>query len=340
MKQKRIPGRCGLLAISLLAMTLLGASTWRVATAAEAAPPLRLHGFLESLEIAPVLLAVERHYPERGSAPVLRRGGIANLVGGVTTNYGDAGIADVATNAETQLLRNSVAHPELRVVMTVTEGHYRIVARRSSGIARLADLKGKRVGTMPNTSAAYFLERMLGSVRLAPADVVVVGNIDLPQLSAALADGSIDALAMWSPEPEEAELALGGNAISFSGEGVYREIFNLNTNVQTLSDPVRRAAVKQLMKAILSAREEIARDPRSAQQLVIGRMSDYPPAAVTASWAHHRYAAGKVPDLLDVMVEEEQWLARVDKRQPRDRAALARLIDYSLLDEITSEGAK
>ena len=191
------------------------------ALAQEKAPVLRLHGFLESLEIAPVLLAADRHYPAGIS---LKRGGIQNLYGVVSPAYGDAGTADVATNAETQLLRYSVAHPELRAIMTVTEGRYRIVARRSAGIVQLRDLRGKRVGTLPNTSAAYFLERMLGSAGLAPSDVVTVGNIDLPELSAALVDGRIDALAMWSPESEEAEMALGKDAVGFDGAGIYREI--------------------------------------------------------------------------------------------------------------------
>jgi NitT/TauT family transport system substrate-binding protein len=304
------------------------------------APALQLHGFLESLEIAPVLLAADRHYP-RGI--LLKRGGIQNLYGAVSATYGDTGTADVATNAETQLLRYSVAHPELRAIMTVTEGRYRIVARRSAGLRVLGDLKGKRVGTLPNTSAAFFLERMLKTVRLQPADVVTVTNIDLPDLSAALVDGRIDALAMWSPETEEAEVALGRDAMAFGGDGIYREIFNLNTTAQALADPAKRAAIKDLLKALIAARDALARDPVPAQRLVVERMAAYPPAypltLVAAAWTHHRYVAGKVPDLLDVMVEQEQWLARIDGRQPRDRQSLAKLIDYSLLDEIIAERA-
>ena len=303
-------------------------------SADEASPSLRLNGFLESLEIAPVLLAADRHYP-RGVS--LSRGGIANLVGKVTTGYGASGIADVATNAETQLLRHSVAHPELRVIMTVTEGRYRIVARRSAGIQQLRDLEGKRVGTMANTSAAYFLERMLGSARLQPKDVITVANIDLPDFSAALVDGRIDALAMWSPESEEAEIALGKDAVAFGGDGIYRKIFNLNTTAQALADPKKRAAIKELLEALIAARDAMARDSRPAQRLVIDRMSSYSPAVIAASWSHHHYLSGKVPDLLDVMVEEEKWLARIDGRPPRDRETLARLIDYSLLDEIMAE---
>lgn len=321
---------------SLLLAVLVAASA---AHAAETpAPALRLHGFLESLEIAPVLLAADLSSP---SGVSLKRGGIQNLYGVVSPAYGDAGTADVATNAETQLLRYSVAHPELRAIMTVTEGQYRIVARRSAGIREPGDLKGKRVGTLANTSAAYFLELMLRRVGLEPADVITVANIDLPDLSAALVDGRIDALAMWSPEPEEAELALGKDAVAFSGEGIYREVFNLNTTAQALADPGKRAAIKALLKSLLDARDAMTHDPLAAQRLVAGRMSAYPPAypldLIAASWPHHHYLAGRVPDLLDVMVEQEKWLARIEKRPPRARETLAQLIDYSLLDEIMAE---
>jgi sulfonate transport system substrate-binding protein len=310
-----------------------------VAQAAEqAGPALRFHGFLESLEIAPVLLAADGSSAGRVG---LKRGGIPNLYGVVSPAYGDAGTADVATNAETQLLRYSVAHPELRAIMTVTEGQYRIVARRSAGIRELGDLRGKRVGTLANTSAAYFLQRMLKRVGLETADVVTVANLSLPDLSAALVDGRIDALAMWSPETEEAELALGKDAVAFSGKGVYRELFNLNTTSQALADPMKRAAIKDFLKALIAARDAMSHDPGPAQRLVAGRMSDYPPAyspaLVAASWPHHHYLAGKVPDLLDVMVEQEKWLARNENRAPRDRESLSQLIDYSLLDEIKTE---
>ena len=77
----------------------------------ESPPALQFHGFLETMEIAPLLLAADRHYPH---ALTVKRGGIQNLYGAVSPAYGDAGTADVATNAETQLLRYSVAQPELR----------------------------------------------------------------------------------------------------------------------------------------------------------------------------------------------------------------------------------
>lgn len=292
---------------------------------------LRLHGFRESFEIAPVLLAADRFFPPGIS---IRRGGIPNLVGAeALPGYGDPGTADIATHAETQLLRYSVAHPNLRVIMTVTEGDYRIVARRSAGIAQLSDLRGKRVATMPATSAGYFLGRMLAGAGLDMDDVVLVADLPLEQMGEALAAGDVDALAIWEPESEQGALALGEDLIGFSGKGIYREVFNLNTTAEALADPARRALIRQFLAALVDAGEAIRADPARAQQLV-GQLSGHPPDLIAAAWPHHTWVTGKAPDLVDVLVEEEQWLAGRDGRAPRERGVLARLVDYTLLDEV------
>src|SRR5690606_32474601 len=165
---------------------------------AQAGPALRLHGFRESFEIAPLLLAAEAHFRPGLS---INRGGIPNLIGAeALPNYGDPGLADVATHAETQLLRYSLEHPNLRVIMTVTEGDYRLLARRSAGVTRLADLRGKKIATLPHTSAGYFLHKMLATEGLTLDDVEVIGDLELTAMAEALASGTVDALAIWEPE--------------------------------------------------------------------------------------------------------------------------------------------
>jgi NitT/TauT family transport system substrate-binding protein len=148
---------------------------------------------------------------------------------------------------------------------------------------------------------------------------------------------------MWSPETEEAEVELGADAIAFSGDGIYREIFNLNTTAQALENPVTRAAIKEFLIAVIDANEAMSEDPLHAQQLVVERMAAYPPAypleLIQSAWTHHTYVMGKVPDFFDVLVEQEQWMARNQNRSPRDRETLEQLVDYSLLDEIMAERA-
>ena len=74
--------------------------------------------------------------------------------------------AHAAGNATTQMLRVLGDNPNVRLLFTLVDGNYRIVAKRSAGINRLADLKGKRIVVPRNTSANYFLVAMLRTAGL------------------------------------------------------------------------------------------------------------------------------------------------------------------------------
>jgi len=310
--------------MALAAMAMLAGAPARAAD--EGAAPLAVYGNRTTIELAPVLLAAER------TGAVVRMGGVNNLTGDPgAPGYSSDGLADVATNAETQALRYSVKNPNLRIVMTVTEGLYRIVARRSAGIATLADLKGKRIATVPPTSAGYFTERMLATAGLGFADITAV-PMALPDMPGALAAGRVDAVAIWEPEAENAARAIGADAIEFSGKGIYRELFNLNTTAEALADPAQRTRIVAFVRAIVTAAADLQRDPAPAIALV-SAASGYTPEVVERSWAHHAYIAALPDDLLDVMEVEEQWLAAQDKRPARTRAELAPLIDASVLAE-------
>ncbi|MFC5499273.1 ABC transporter substrate-binding protein [Caenimonas terrae] len=305
-------------------------------TPVQSAPPLRVYGNLSTLELAPVLLAASRALPD----PIrVQQGGISSLYGldGDLPNLVARGESDLATNSETQALRYSVAHPDLRLILTVSEGLYRIVARRSAGIAQLADLRGKRVGTMPRTSSAYYLDRTLRSVGLTQSDVNVVpfvagSAVPLSRMSEAFRRGELDAATIWEPELQRAQDALGADAIEFHDPLGYREQFSLFSTEAKLQDPSLRPRIVAYVRAIIDASAQIRRDPRSAWALVADATRQHP-QIIERSWRHHSYPAALAPDLLDTMVQEEVWVAAETGRVPRGRRELASLIDASLLRE-------
>jgi NitT/TauT family transport system substrate-binding protein len=301
----------------------------------EAGKPLAIYGNITVFEIAPVLIAADRLY---GDAAIIRRGGVPYLFPGAPLgNSAAPGLADVSTNAETQALRVSVKNPELRIVMTVSEGLYRLVGRKSAGIRTIADLKGKRIATIPTTSSGYFLHKMLKTAGLSYADVTVVPIMPLSDMPKALAEGKVDAVTIWEPEMENAVRALGSDAIEFSGKGIYREIFNLNTTAAALADPGTRKRIVELVRAIIAASADVRADPSLAWRYVEA-IGAYKTPLIAASWAHHSFPATLAPDLLDVMVEEEQFLAGNEGRAPRSRETLATLIDTSVLAEALAPG--
>jgi NitT/TauT family transport system substrate-binding protein len=297
-----------------------------LALAACAAAPLaagaqlRIAGNTSTLELAPVLLAAQ----ELGATRVVvKNGGIPALF--------DADAADLATNAETQALRQSVDHPDLRIILTVAEGYYRVVARRSAGVLALKDLRGKRIATAPSTSSAFYLMKTLATAGLTPADVTIV-PLPLPQMPTALAAHEIDALTIWEPEIQRAADLVGADAIEFQDRRVYRELFNLHATAASLADPVKRREIVALVRALLQASAHIHSRPRDAWP-VVAASTGYDAALIEKVWHHEGYPASLAADLLDVLVEEDAYLAPDRRRAPRARAELATLIDDSVLRE-------
>jgi NitT/TauT family transport system substrate-binding protein len=148
-------------------------------------------------------------------------------------------------------------------------------------------------------------------------------------MPAALRSGEVDAIAIWEPESENA--ASLPDAIVLPDRS-YRELFNLQTTTKVLSDPAKRRALVEFLKALITASEQVRTRPKEHWPL-IGSKLNYSEAVISKSWQHHRYAGGLATDLLDVMEEEERWVAMERNRTPRPRAQLASLIDASLLAE-------
>ena len=285
------------------------------------------------IELSPVVVAAESFYPQRLTVP-------AGGVGSITSKA-----ADLATNAETQLLRESVTNPDLRIIMTVSESFYRLVARRSAGINKLSDLKGKRVLAPRLTSAHYYLVSMLRSAGLTEEDVTMVtlpaaspaeATLTAPasrfRNAQALARGEVDVIATFEPEPEAAVRMLGNDAIVLQDRKVYREAFNLHARVQDLADPEKRRAIVRFVKAAADASAALKKDPKPYLPH-ISSVIGFSEEEIGWGWRETEFPVHIIPDMLDVLDVEEQWLAKVSNRPPRSRTELAKFIDRSVVEE-------
>jgi hypothetical protein len=168
-------------------------------------------------------------------------------------------------------------------------------------------------------------------VGLDYADITVV-PLNTATAEEAMARGEIDAVTIWEPMIDNIARRLGDDAIEFNGKGIYRELFNLNTTATQLADPVQRKRIVEFVRGVLKATRDLHADPRHAWTAV-AKSAGYDEATVARTWHHHRYPGILVPDLLDVLEDEERFLAREARRTVRPRAELAKLIDSSVLEE-------
>ena len=271
------------------------------------------------VEAGPVYMAKEGPY---GSQFNYINGGVRTL-----TNGG----AHAAGNATTQMLVVLRDNPKVRLLFTLVDGNYRIVAKRSAGISKLADLKGKRVVTPRTTSAHYHLVAMLRSGGLQESDVTIV-SAPATQMAAAMMKGEADAISMWEPESQNAVVALGNDAVIFQNNKVYRELYSIYSTTDVLNDPRRRKELVSFVREILRTTAELQKAPSKYFDL-ISRVTKHPADQIARGWDHHGFPLAISPDTLDLLVEEEKWVAGVQSRTPRTRAELAGFIDTSIIEE-------
>ncbi len=288
--------------------------------------PIRVSGSYW-IELSPVVAAAQGFYPE---SLAVGEGGITRIT---------SGDADIATNAETQLLRESLNNPDLRIIMTVTESFYRLVGRRSAGIETLADLEGKRIMLPRRTSANYYLVAMLATVGLTEDDVELVplpqasdvkASLDL--MSDAMFNDEVDVISIWEPEPEDAIRQLGDDAIVFQDRSVYREVFNLHATATDLADPEKRRSIVAFVRAVADATEALRDNPEDYWP-DIASVIGYSEAQIADGWPEMEFPIEIIPDMLDVLEREDVWVATELDREPRSRDELAVYIDRSVVEE-------
>jgi sulfonate transport system substrate-binding protein len=240
------------------------------------------------------------------------------------------GEVDAATGSETQALLNSVAEPGIRIILTLAEARYRIVARRSSGIRKVQDLRGKKIAATVNTSSLYFLREMLRKAGMQLDTDAHFVNMEGPDMPAALKRGDVDAIAMWEPHAQNSLEALGSDAVVLQNPSVYRERFNLNTTTKALRDPDKRRILVELVRAAGRASDRIRSQPAQARTM-LASFINAPPATMERVWTQFRFPANLPGDLPEVLGSVEIFVAAVQFRQARPRASLTPLIDSSVL---------
>lgn len=289
--------------------------------------PLRFSGNTSTIEISPIIIAAQESDPVQAS---VTRGGIWDIT---------SGKAEIATNGETQLLRFSVADPDLRLILTVAEDRYRLVARKSAGIHTVADLRGKRITTPLDTTAHWYLIKLLQVAKLSESDVVLVPVEPWAKQVEALAKGEVDAMAMWEPDPEIAGETLGDDAVFIEDESGYREIFNLYASAKILAEPQKRAAIVKFVASIISASERLNRNPQAYFPL-ISKSSGVSDRHLAAVWPDLSFPANINDNLVDILVEQEAWIALRQKRIARSRDELAGLIDADVYRDALSDSRR
>jgi ABC-type nitrate/sulfonate/bicarbonate transport system substrate-binding protein len=292
---------------------------------------LRIASNLQWIEHTPQPYAIKNFY-KGDSAATLISGGVATLAS-------DKSI-DLAANAETQGLKQYANHRDIRLIYIIVEAGYRIVANKAAGINSLADLKGKKIGSMQGSSAAVFVTKLLSTAGLSESDYrIVSGNVCMKTpcgsgtFPTMLKNKEIDAFGVWEPAVELGAQAIGNNAIIFQNTSVYREVYSLYSTTDKLNNPSMRKNILEFVRALNQTLDIFTNKPESVYSTVASA-TGVDPAVVKAVWPEHKWTGTWGPELLDFIVDEDKYLAKVDKRQVIPKADLPKFLDTSIIEEL------
>jgi sulfonate transport system substrate-binding protein len=193
-----------------------------------------------------------------------------------------AGALDVGAASEIPPVFGAAATTPKWKVVALDNGStllQEVVVPKGSSVTSIAGLKGKKVGYVQNTTAQYFLVKLLEQAGLTWKDITPV---PLPPADgvAALNGGSIAALATYG-NSVIAVHAAGGTTIG-SGEKILSGNFPWLASDAVIADPAKAAATADLLARIDKA-YEIVRAGKEQQFAAATANATHEPVALALS---------------------------------------------------------
>lgn len=177
-----------------------------------------------------------------------------------------SGSCDLATSADTPIADYGIKRDDVRVIAGIAKSDNLncIIATRKSGIRKVSDMKGHRIGVTKGTAPHFFLDLELNKNGLGERDL----NLQFMKgeaLHQALEQGDFDAIATTDMNAYRLLEKLGEKIVLISDPGIalnHGYIAVLNSTVQT-----RREDLLRMLAALKSAEKIAAENPVEAKKL-------------------------------------------------------------------------
>ena len=268
------------------------------------------------------IAAKNKYFEDAGLDAVLKK----ELNGLVAQKEVLDGKIDVATTPAFAIVSDGFEHNNFRILASIGRGDIiEIIGRRDKNITKPADLKGKRVGFTPKSTAEFFLGRFLSLNNLTLADITPV-PMAFDKIPAALESGDIDAAASINLFSYPIKQKMGQKVVSWSAQGG-QDIFWLLVSSKdfTTSHP---KTVKKLLKAVIKAEEYLKKNPTEGKAIIMNRLH-LDQAYFNQIWPKNKFGVSLDQELLIAMEDQARW--RIENKLT-DKAKVPNYLDFIYLD--------
>jgi NitT/TauT family transport system substrate-binding protein len=184
----------------------------------------------------------------------------------VAANQIDGMINEVLTTILNNRSKKNVVIVRFARAATADTPLFSIVASSQSGITKVEELKGQKIGISEGTVIAYLTDRMLQKEGFTQQDIVTVAVPKIPDRVTLIGNGELPAGTM--PEPVSSLLALQGATVVLA-DNKYPEYSHSAIAFRNAFLESNPEAVKNFLAAIEEAVTEINADPAKWEATLI-----------------------------------------------------------------------
>jgi len=215
-----------------------------------------------------------------------------------------AGNIDIASATDSVVAWQILAGADLKILAAVNDGDFiRMVARTDKGIRQWSDLKGKRVGLTMGTISELFLDRALTFNNLSREDIELV-HVDSPAIVAAIKKGEVDAIVVWSPLDDEAELGLGASAVSWSVQYGQKYYWLLVCKSELIEK--RLHIIERLVAALAQSENLVASNQAEAQRIIV-QQANLEQSFLDRTWYKYNLKLSLDQQMVMAMEDAARW---------------------------------
>ena len=245
----------------------------------------------------------------------------------------EKGEADAAVHSSIHIVRSNFDASQHVIIGTIaySDNQMKLLARKSAGIAKISDLKGKKIAVPRAGFAHFFLEKFLlfNGLTLDDVDEVFVGKKKIP---GTIESGLAHATLQHGLPIAETKKILGDDYVIFQNPVIHRKSNHLLVSRKWVAQ--HREQAKGMLLAILKAEKFIkTHTEESLEILAKAKKYDIRDMARTVRHEMDYYLSLK-QSIFTELEGIEQWALDnniVERKIPRN---YFEMVDYSLLEEI------
>lgn len=218
---------------------------------------------------------------------------------------------DIVTVSDFAFVNNSFVNPLTKIIATIDAADaVEMIVRRGEAIGTPSDLKGKKIGVVPQTAAAYVLGRFLTMNNLSLNDVEII-DITYDNAEEAIRNGFVDAVIINNPHAYTILNSLDGNAVAWSAQYGQKLFFNAISNDYFVS--ARPTAIESFLRALIRAENFITYHPRESK-LLVQKSFSLSEEYVNSMWSSHDFSVRLDQALLPTIEAQARWLLLYEEK--------------------------